>query len=309
MKKIVAVLCAVICVVIIMGCSQNGQVTQTDLVGSWQFNGKTDLNTFYKERANGFLSSMDVAAEIMKAGYLFLDGSYVEFVSNNTASFEAGDVEYIIEETEEGQYIKFTHGNGIESTHSLTFTKDNLSIDYFILEKVKQDTIVSPPGINMAAYTFDFEDLSVYTTNPDQKVTLGMSKSEIDQILGNGVSIGLYYDYGDGLEVLFIDEIAAALKLKSDKKKSPYILTDNIKLGDSKERIQAVFGEATFKRYSWEAYAFTVEEQGLSYLDFETLQQTNLSNVNTITFVYKNKKTEVEAVTIANYYYGYQYNQ
>jgi hypothetical protein len=180
-------------------------VTQDHVLGQWQFNGSSDVEKYYKKYGNGMLSSMEISGEIMKVGHLFLDGSFVEFKDNGIASFESNDVEYEIQQNENDAQIKFID-NGVESIHPVVFKKNKLQIAYFVLEKVAVDTeIKSSNDINMSNYEFSFSDLGIIHLETQQKVLLGMTKNEVENILGQGAKEGLYHNYS-GLKVFYVND-------------------------------------------------------------------------------------------------------
>ena len=167
-----------------------------------------------------------------------------------------------------------------------------------------------PSEIDLKPGKFELYDLSIYDTETEKQIYLGMAKKEIDAILGEAIQDGLIkakYSY-DGLEVAYRDDKVVSIKLSSNdlSKYDRYVTNRNIFLGVNKKDVIAVYG------VDWEA------EQSGNYI---ILRKNNefvlLQNIKTIED-YKKYDTDniffisfladadgnVNCITICDYNYG-----
>ena len=118
--------------------------------------------------------------------------------------------------------------------------------------------------------TFTKEDFALINTEKNATFTLGMTKEEVESVLGKEVEVvneGVY-KYSDCLIVTYRDGKVASMSIYSsvfgDNDISPYMTPRGIKLKDTKEKVQKKYGK--FENTYGGTY-YLDDETGKSYME------------------------------------------
>ena len=117
--------------------------------------------------------------------------------------------------------------------------------------------------------TFTKEDFALINTEKNVTFTLGMTKEEVESVLGKEVEVvnNRNYVYSDGIYIIYRNDKIVSLSIDNvdeDKYDLPYKTVRGIQLYDTKKKVQEVYGEFDCK---YGGTYYLNEETGKSYME------------------------------------------
>ncbi len=165
---------------------------------------------------------------------------------------------------------------------------------------------------------FKLEDLSIYDTDTDKLISIGMDKSEVEGILGESGSESeqqkrYKYNNYNGLSVFYRDNKVAAVALLGDQdnsSKARYKTIRNINLDFLRKDVEEAYGEQPTANIS---YMLIKKGDTLEYIkdsNSEALKNINfdMKKVYYISFLFKSKSDEkISNIIIGDSDYNMKY--
>ena len=167
-----------------------------------------------------------------------------------------------------------------------------------------------PSEINLKPGKFELYDLSIYDTKTQKQIHLGMSKKEVDSILGKPVkveNIVAQYSY-DGFYVAYRDDKVVYMSIDVDDI-SPYdrfITNRNISLGDNKKDVVEAYG-ADWQSEELGTYIILRKDNQFVLLEISQIddyKEYDTNNIFFITFIF-NDEDKIDYISISDYNYGH----
>ena len=167
-----------------------------------------------------------------------------------------------------------------------------------------------PSEINLKPGKFELYDLSIYDTKTQKQIHLGMSKKEVDSILGKPVkveNIVAQYSY-DGFYVAYRDDKVVYMSIDVDDI-SPYdrfITNRNISLGDNKKDVVESYG-ADWQGEELATYIILRKDNQFVLLEISQIddyKEYDTNNIFFITFIF-NDEDKIDYISISDYNYGH----
>lgn len=166
-----------------------------------------------------------------------------------------------------------------------------------------------PSEIDLKPGKFELYDLSIYDTKTQKQIHLGMSKKEVDSILGEPVKsekIVSQYSY-DGFYVAYRDDKVVYMSIHVDDI-SPcdrFITNRNISLGDNKKDVVEAYG-VDWQSEELGTYIILRKDNQFVLLEnsqIDDYKEYDTNNIFFISFI-SNDKDKIDCISISDYNYG-----
>ncbi len=166
-----------------------------------------------------------------------------------------------------------------------------------------------PSEIDLKPGKFELYDLSIYDTKTQKQIHLGMSKKEVDSILGKPVkaeNIAAQYSY-DGFYVAYRDDKVVYMSIHVDDI-SPYdrfITNRNISLGDNKKDVVEAYG-VDWQSEKSGTYIILRKDNQFVLLENSQIDDYKKYDTNNIFFIsfISNDENKIDCISISDYNYG-----
>ncbi|BFH64791.1 hypothetical protein [Paenibacillus azoreducens] len=119
-----------------------------------------------------------------------------------------------------------------------------------LLTREKQPQYSYIPG------KFTAQDLGFFDKKTGSMISLGMKQHEVEQVLGTGEEKKESIEYAGKLEVYYVDDKAAGIRLWTDEPQSRYVTTRNIGKGYSFDEVKSVYGDPSTQAEDHVGYIF-----------------------------------------------------
>ena len=164
-----------------------------------------------------------------------------------------------------------------------------------------------PSEINLKPGEFGIYDLSIYDTKTQKQIYLGMSKEEVDSILGTPVKVKdivTQYSY-DNFYVAYRDDKIVSMLISADDI-NPYdrfITNRNISLGSYKKDVVKAYGVDWQSEKSGTYILLRKNDQFVFLEKIDDDKKYDTNNIFFISFI-SNDKDKIDYISISDYNYG-----
>lgn len=175
---------------------------------------------------------------------------------------------------------------------------------YFILVTVLLVALVgcskevaSPKDYKFKAGKFTDQDLTFYDLKTKKIISYGMSKSDLEEILGAPTQTGSFpkIDIYDGLNVKFRDDQLVGMVVNDSDR---FVTMRDIAIGDSREQVEEVYGEASNEANDLN---YIIYKKGSKFIyPYEVNDSTETTGVYYISFTF-DYDDEVSMIFISDY--------
>ena len=168
----------------------------------------------------------------------------------------------------------------------------------------------TPSEIALKPGKFDIYDFAIYDTETEKQIYLGMSKKEVDNILGESVQdkiIKSKYSY-NGLEIAYRNDKVVSIKISSNDldKYDRYITNRNIFIGSHKQDVITAYGIDWKAKQSGNYVILRKNNEFILLQNIKTIEDYKKYDTDDILFISFLADTDnnINCISICDYNYG-----